>query len=456
MVSRTFIVLILLCLIGCSDKDDKNKNGINTYVIVYDFESNSYRLEKRIIPSLKKPTDLSTYVAKFYYKKPHKNHHKYEDPVKLNLARGSSNLYIPEDIQTLNVVSAYYQYDRLYNHHKKLGLLSYADWPKQVNIEATKSRFKDNASHNPIDNYTNYYPFNKDRLPPHLNPGIIAHEEVHNVFFKQVYEMGGDESTYNCLHALVDFTKNFKCQNDYQAASIKPAVVAHNYTVYRAFEEGLADFSGYLFSGNPDFFFASRGNYMLTRLYNRQVKNYLVMGRLPSQDELEKVVNDRVGITRKNQNRLNNTSSVSSFPKDKLDILMQQVSNTDLLGVSYTLAGEISSAMNMLAEHVVVPNSHKHLDQHEYLFVYLVSRLKKLRSSYNVTVQASKNESLGSEGYSTPNIEAQRVEYGSFFRIRVGFAHLFNLLIGSDLLNPSMCFELRKMFVVSEVHRECL
>ena len=107
----------------------------------------------------------------------------------MNLAQaGSSNLYLPEDVHTLNAISGYAIYDSLYSLHSKMGILSYSKWPKIVNIEALHSTRASNASHDPLNNFTNYYPAKKNHVPTHLNPGVVAHEESHGVFYSQVYE----------------------------------------------------------------------------------------------------------------------------------------------------------------------------------------------------------------------------------------------------------------------------
>ncbi len=370
MKSVSVLILVTLMVIinsSCEHKNGADDDNFKSLVVEYNFSLQKYELNEKYIHSLKKPRELNSFVAKFFYKLHSTLNLDYENPVKLNLIKTSSDLYMSQDLSSLKSISTYYIYERYYNFHNKLGLLSYSPWPKKVVVDAIDSEnSKNNALHAPFEVSTFYVPFDPYNVPANLNSGIVAHEENHGVFFNQVMK-SISEKQYKRANQMISLdhgstTGRFAREEMAIVYGEKKAeLVEYNHLWLRAVDEGLADFAGYIFSNSANFFYASL-NYESGRDFSRIVGSSLVEP-LPSATELQELIN-----IIKNP-ALRSTSSQYRAMSSSL---------SRLLNLSYRMAGQISSLFNIIATKMEFPEKPNSLTKQEYFYKLIIESLSDL------------------------------------------------------------------------------
>ncbi len=252
---RIWIVLSLL-LIGCANKDNRCGNKVLT---LWPSVQGDYSFQEIKLETLSSPYELSGRVAKIYY----------ESGLGKSGLRGavaqprftrSGDVCVPMDAQSSLAVNVYAQFEALHRFEEKLGTVGLLSWPRKVGIDI-HLRSSDGTTHNnahyiSAGDSIAVIPYSLGALPLSANQGIIAHEHFHAHFNAAVVIPVNTSLTA----AIDDFENLF-----YQGGSFKPTIddVDHadisrprglNAFVLRAWNEGLADLYGAIYTHNPRFF----------------------------------------------------------------------------------------------------------------------------------------------------------------------------------------------------------
>ena len=381
------VTLVSLYSLSCEHESDSNSESFESLVIEYNFSTNKYELNKKPIYSLDEPRNLNSDVAKFFYKIDSNLKLDHETTVTLNLIKTSDDLFVPKDLSSLKSLSSYKIYEDYYNSHNKLGILSYSVWPKKVVVDAVDEEIgSNNAFHVPPNTSTFYLPFDPYNVPASLNPGVIAHEENHGLFYTQVVKYSIPEARYIEISALLSI--NYR---EYYAKRLRALygpnlnVVEYNHMLLRALDEGLADYSGFVFSNVPNFLTVTLGYESERGVFNRVVSNSL-SDPLPSIDQLQAIID--------------NIKGESNINSSKVTTKYLSKSNTlaTLGGLSYTLAGQISSLLNILSQNIDYTDMPVSLSKNEYFFKLIIESLHRL-------------EDVFADGY-----ENRRISFDDFFK----------------------------------------
>ncbi len=173
----------------------------------------------------------------------------------------SSGSYLALDTASLQAVSIYAHLERLHNLDLKSGAALFLPVRQAVgiNVGLTNSEnrvVENNAQYNPSVDALLFVPYTDVDLPIVFNAGVIAHEHFHSIFQKIVLSEFQVSKTYlsakleepNQLPPLVD-------SSPLVLPKAKPliSVAQYNRFVLRGINEGLADYWGWLYSGDESF-----------------------------------------------------------------------------------------------------------------------------------------------------------------------------------------------------------
>ncbi len=404
-----YLITHLFLLIGCEYKSDKNLKNIKTLVLEYNFESDRYEINKTQITSLKNPRKLKSHIANFYYNKNEIQSLKKAQPLTLNLVKGSSDLYLPEDIASLTAVSAYKTYELLWQHHSKLGIESYSVWPKQVVLLDQKQTVEvNNAIHISGENKTFYLPFESNDLPAHLNPGLIAHEESHGLFHEIVIKGLMSDNEIEEWNALL--SKEYKLSSSEELFAMnEQRLVEYNYTFLRVLNEGIADFMGYTFTNVPDFILRSFSFEQGSELRFNRIVGKSMMAPLPSVDQLQLLINNIKNV----KSDTDGLHVKYLLPKSEefQDQVVVELNTTSLLSLSYRLSGLVSTMLNIISENIPQDQVPQVLTKKEYLLQKVVTSLPKFRLILNKKLKTQ----------------------------RLSFNDLWSVLLDEKIINQDIC-----------------
>jgi len=180
----------------------------------------------------------------------------------------AGNTEIAADVLSLQAATVYAHIERLHQLDTLTGAASAIHWPLTYGLEVkTTDGTVSNALYDPARNAVVIMPYAEGRLPIAINGGILAHEHFHSIF--QALVMSGlpkDSQTSTpgvkgewSLEAIQNSEAGTKVTTDPVPRfdlSKKIAEIplqTYNYFVIHGINEGLADFYGWVYSGDPSF-----------------------------------------------------------------------------------------------------------------------------------------------------------------------------------------------------------
>ncbi len=229
-------------LVGCGL--GLQPNGIGGYVLIPWRDTNgNYPFQKVLLLSLDSPRTLSSYRAKVFYRTGADGSGFTGKAVAPNIAQ-KGDMWIPLDSKSGISIAAFAIMERLYDFDKKMETLTDLRWPRQIGVEigvkTSEGTLINNALYDMDKDVIALAPFHAKAVSVALNPGIIAHEHFH-AHFASAWK-GKDPNS--------PLKINGKTPN-----------AAVNLSVILGWNEGLADYYGFVFTGDPNFIhstFASR------------------------------------------------------------------------------------------------------------------------------------------------------------------------------------------------------
>jgi uncharacterized protein (UPF0297 family) len=182
------------------------------------------------------------------------------------------NVFVPADFLTMQAATVYAHLEKLAEMDRQLGFGAQINWPLTIGLNANvvdeRGSLRNNALYDGRLDSLLIVPYVDRRLPISLNAGVLAHEHFHKVFqtlvmtkVRRSFQERGhkafdDESfcnwaTQENLPEVPDFGAPSAAQIKDPSSGVTPFV--YNEFLLRAMNEGLADFWGWVYSGDPSF-----------------------------------------------------------------------------------------------------------------------------------------------------------------------------------------------------------
>lgn len=261
---RLALLIFAFGLVGCADTLSQ-KNCGDRFQLLWPTAANRMSFENVQIFTLKSPYELKGEAAEVYYEAGLEDDGFTGSPARPNLTNSGDGVCIPMDTGSSLAITTYAQFERLLYFDRELKAENQVTWPRKVGVNIhlrnSDGRTHNNAHYFAKNDSVAVIPYTLTGLPIGLNPGILAHEHFHGHFQAQVIAP---------LNLIIDEVITVD-QFFYAGFSIKPtvddvengdltSVQGLNKFVIRAWNEGLADLYGGIFSGESDFFSKSVSN----------------------------------------------------------------------------------------------------------------------------------------------------------------------------------------------------
>ncbi len=258
---------IVLITIGflCACSEDGMVKKSSTFKVLAPMQSGngSYSLKFTELEGLKDIGTLSGKYARFYMS-PRVESGKLKGGAPRARFIQTTRGYVPANEITQQLVSVYAHLQRLAQIDAELGAGEVNKWPRDVGVAVkVKGGLDNNAFYDGATDSMLFVPYNQQGLPIAINAGILAHEHFHSLFYKLA---APDSSFSSLLDERSDFlnltniqdndairerqTQNLQIGESVDIGSIKSL---YKLVMIRSLNEGLADFWGWMYTGNPDF-----------------------------------------------------------------------------------------------------------------------------------------------------------------------------------------------------------
>lgn len=296
--SRITAAILIAGLVGaCSPQPDAAQEAGSVRVLApLSNSKGSYSLD---IFELKGIEDLQTMTGRFvrFFMSPRIVDNHLEGPApKTRFIRNSDGDYIPGNEMTQQLVTLYAHMQKLALLDEELGAGGINSWPRDVGVAVrAKGGVSNNAFYDGATDSMLFVPYTQDGLPIAINGGILAHEHFHSLFYKTVLNDGTAE-----IHSRKDFLNRILME-DLSARERKLLPVAteaeltdeqmhfyYHLAFTRGLNEGLADFWGWMYTGDPDFIAQSLPSEKSFR--SLKVKDESSVNSLPSEDVIKRAL----------------------------------------------------------------------------------------------------------------------------------------------------------------------
>ncbi len=254
-----FFALLPVFLLGCADSGQKCGGKL---LALMPSESGEYTFQEVKLSTLNDPYSLSGGAAKIYFESLIGGS-GYVGKVAQPRYTRSGNTCVPMDAASSMAISLYAQFEKIMMFEARLGTLDMLQWPRKVGLDI-HVRSTDGMTHNNAHYFGGgdsiaVLPYNLAGVPLAMNPGVMAHEHFHGHFQAQVNArinaaLPPLQDTESVFYSAFNMNVSAKPSvEDVESGNmLKPRGL--NAFVLRAWNEGLADLYGAIYSKNPRFF----------------------------------------------------------------------------------------------------------------------------------------------------------------------------------------------------------
>lgn len=259
---------VLATLGACApEKQAASSSGTIRVLAPMNSEGGAYKLA---VTELSDVYDLDTMSGKYarFFLSPRVTNERLDgvNP-KAKFIKNSDGVLVPADQLTGQMAVIYAHMQKLAALDKELGAEGVNKWPRDVGLAV---RVKDAPGNNAFYEGTTdsilVVPYVSQDLAISINAGILAHEHFHSLFYKMVLEKKAANLHAEEMNKVLDL----KLETTLSGRGI-PSLESEGLTnekleelyyvaIARGLNEGLADFWGWMYTGDPDFIVQSLSN----------------------------------------------------------------------------------------------------------------------------------------------------------------------------------------------------
>lgn len=262
----TAAILMVASLSACgTSSDSAEQNGTVEVLSPQPDSGSSYALKFVKLLGIDSLETVSGKFVQFFMSPRMADNKLHGRPPVGRFIKNSEGQFIPSNDLTQQLVTVYSHIQKLAELDNELGAEGVNQWPREIGVGVrVLGGMNNNAFYDGKTDAMLFVPYNKENLNIAINGGILAHEHFHSLFYKLVLKDQGlsgagvhDRSAYimsedSAAELLSDTKKtvqNFRGVDSNE----DPVFAAYHLALIRAINEGMADYWGWMYTGDPDF-----------------------------------------------------------------------------------------------------------------------------------------------------------------------------------------------------------
>lgn len=304
VLSRIIAAICLSgALVACAPQSDSASEAGTVRVLAPMSNSKAgYSLDILELKGIEDLQTVSGHFARFFLSPRIVDNHLQGTAPKGRFIRNGGGDYIPANEITQQLVTVYAHMQRLAQLDEDLGAGGVNKWPRDIGVAVkVKGGVYNNAFYDGKTDSMLFVPYDQQGLPIAINGGILAHEHFHSLFYKLVLK----ESPYkgnahdrpeflNSVGITEEKARERKVLPIMTRIEGEPMDASTQYFYYhaalsRGLNEGLADFWGWMYTGDPDFIAQSLPNERSARSLKAADENSV--NALPSLNIVQRALN---------------------------------------------------------------------------------------------------------------------------------------------------------------------
>lgn len=251
---RALVVAVFFSLVACGPNTKNNDQG-TTFLLPWAVKATEELSVQPVhIRTLRDPSKVEGPAAKVYIEAGLTAEGINGEVARPRYIKSGSH-YVPRDVKSGQALAIYAHYEKIQEIDRKLGIDHLLSWPRQVTLGSSSFSATNNAMYLYGLDVTVVLYFKQNTFGAHvaekplsLNRSILGHEHFHALFahaFRDAMRIA--------YKARGHSEKVFKAERSekYNDPFTDMDTETNNYFTMKAFDEGLADFFGYVYSGDP-------------------------------------------------------------------------------------------------------------------------------------------------------------------------------------------------------------
>ena len=264
------ILSLALVLTGCAGENGSQQSGDLEFKTAQQRSDGSFVLESTVLEGVDSLEALAGRFARFLYSPGRSGSRLVGESASTRYLKNQNGTYVATDVLSLELSTLYFHMQSLAKLDAAMGVGSLNEWPRTIAVRArTTEGTVNNAYYDSETDSLVFVPYTRSEVPVSVNPGVIAHEHFHSIFNKLVISplLQGQKFaglTKNFLdhqesepRPSAPQTTDFKIMDPAIAANLENVTTAQAETYHRyllrSLNEGIADYWGWMYSGQVDF-----------------------------------------------------------------------------------------------------------------------------------------------------------------------------------------------------------
>lgn len=207
-------------------------------------------------------SNLATMTGKFvrFFMSPRVTNNRLDGiSPRTRFVKNSQGVFVPADEITSQMAVIYAHMQKLAALDEELGAGGVNKWPRDIGVAVrVRGGIQNNAFYDGKTDSMLFVPYTRSELPISVNAGILAHEHFHSLFYKIVLGDSTAEVHAHDFHRIIgedfeDPARGVVFGDPEVSISEKDLNYFYHMAVTRGLNEGLADFWGWMYTGDPDF-----------------------------------------------------------------------------------------------------------------------------------------------------------------------------------------------------------
>jgi hypothetical protein len=272
-VKYVFLCFLMLGGFGCSNSDRPSDGGTYRVRIPLPDDSGNYKLQTVNLQTVTDIDSMTGSVSQIRYGgkiESGVNEQGYEGeyidsegnrPAAHFL--NSDGVLIPTDFNSLVMTTNMYQFEKIKGFYDQFGTNASLTFPRHVLMNAYEIENDGVQSYKGMDNASYLagfdvfviLPYNFAGIPLSMNGGILAHEWLHSLFFQKLgFKKIEFLSNHETIANFDDSPSSLKVADGPKQVLADKQIGVGNDFVMASIDEGVADFFGFLYTNQSDFF----------------------------------------------------------------------------------------------------------------------------------------------------------------------------------------------------------
>ncbi|MGZ3794361.1 MAG: hypothetical protein ACXVCP_18575 [Bdellovibrio sp.] len=266
VLGRVTAAIILtggLVLSACSQQSNgttgfQQKGSVQVLMPLSNSSSGTYSLQIFVLQGIEDLQTVAGHFVHFFMSPSIVNNKLQGSAPKARFIKNVDGAYVPTDDFSQQLVTVYAHMQRMAALDAEMGVGDVNKWPRDIGVAVrVKGGLYNNAFYDGKTDAMLFVPYIDSGLSISINGGILAHEHFHSLFCKraicQAIAQIHNRSDYIDEKDSKENEENKSSKDETETLSVKDVETFYHMALLRGMNEGLADYWGWMYSGNPDF-----------------------------------------------------------------------------------------------------------------------------------------------------------------------------------------------------------